>query len=37
LNKQLDEVEITRDLFRRTLTEQTPQSQNYILVQQVSD
>ncbi|CAF4821452.1 unnamed protein product, partial [Rotaria sp. Silwood2] len=22
LNKQLDEVEITRDLFRRTLTEQ---------------
>ncbi|CAF3051378.1 unnamed protein product, partial [Rotaria sp. Silwood2] len=34
LNQQLDEVEVSRDLFRQTLTEQTPELQNYILVQQ---
>ena len=35
LSKQLDEVEVTRDLFRQTLTEQTSQSQNHPLIQQI--
>ncbi|CAF3946626.1 unnamed protein product [Rotaria sordida] len=37
LNKQLDEVEVTRDLFRQTLSEQTSESQNDILLQQIND
>ncbi|CAF1327613.1 unnamed protein product [Rotaria sordida] len=37
LNKQLDEVEVTRDLFRQTLSEQTSESQNHILLQQIND
>ena len=28
LNMQIDEVEVTRDLFRQTLTERTSQSQS---------
>ncbi|CAF4105242.1 unnamed protein product, partial [Rotaria sp. Silwood2] len=35
--KQLDEVEVTRDLFRQTLSEQTSEQQNHILVQQIID
>jgi hypothetical protein len=35
LCKQLDEVEVIRDLFRQTLTEQTSQPQKHPLMQQI--
>jgi chromosome segregation ATPase len=37
LNKQLDEVEVIRDLFRQTLTEQTTDPQKHPLIQQIND
>ncbi|CAF3850174.1 unnamed protein product [Rotaria sp. Silwood1] len=37
LNKQLDEVEVTRDLFRQALSEHTSESKNHILIQQIND
>jgi chromosome segregation ATPase len=37
LNKQLDEVEVTRDLFRQTLTDQTTDPQKHSLIQQIND
>jgi ribosome recycling factor len=37
LCKQLDEVEVTRDLFRQTLTEQTSQTQQHPLMQQIDN
>jgi chromosome segregation ATPase len=37
LNNQLDEVEVTCDLFRQTLTEQTTEPQKHTLVQQIDD
>ncbi|CAF3290044.1 unnamed protein product [Rotaria sp. Silwood2] len=36
LNKQLDEVEVIRDLYRQTLTEQTADPQRDELVQQIN-
>ena len=35
LNEQLDEVEVNRDLFRQTLTEQTTDPQKHPLIQQI--
>jgi DNA anti-recombination protein RmuC len=35
LSKQFDEVEVTRDLFRQTLMEQTTKRQNHELIQQI--
>jgi hypothetical protein len=35
LNKQLDEIEVTRDLFRQTLTEQTTEPRKHPLIQQI--
>jgi hypothetical protein len=35
LNKQLDEIEVNRDLFRQSLTQQTKQPNNHILIQQI--
>jgi chromosome segregation ATPase len=35
LSKQLDEVEVNRDLFRQILTEQTTNPQKHVLIQQV--
>jgi uncharacterized FlaG/YvyC family protein len=37
LNRQLDEVEVSRDLFRQTLTEQTTEPQKHTLVQQINE
>jgi ABC-type transporter Mla subunit MlaD len=37
LNKQLDEVEVNRDLFRQTLTEQTTDPQKNTLIQQINE
>ncbi|CAF1474460.1 unnamed protein product [Rotaria sp. Silwood1] len=37
LNKQFDEVELTRDLFRQTLSDQTSEPGNHILIQQIND
>jgi len=37
LNKQLDEIETTCDLFRQTLTEQTTDPQKHSLIQQIND
>jgi hypothetical protein len=36
LNKQLDEIEVNRDLFRQSLTQQTKQPDNHILIQQIN-
>jgi hypothetical protein len=36
LNKQLDEIEVTRDLFRQTLTEQTLDRQKHPLIEQIN-
>jgi len=36
LNKQFDEIEINRDLFRQSLTEQTEQPYNHILIKQIN-
>ena len=35
LHNQLDEIEVTRDLFKQTLTEQTNDPQKYSLIQQI--
>jgi chromosome segregation ATPase len=35
LSKQLDEIEVTRDLFRQTLTEQTTEPRKHPLIQQI--
>jgi hypothetical protein len=35
LNKQLNEIEITRDLFQQTLTQQTTEPQKHPLIQQI--
>jgi hypothetical protein len=35
LNQQLEEVEVNRDLFRQTITEQTAESQRHPLINQV--
>jgi chromosome segregation ATPase len=37
LSKQLDEVEVTRDLFRQTLTEQTSQPRKHSLMKEIDD
>ncbi|CAF3424741.1 unnamed protein product, partial [Rotaria sp. Silwood2] len=37
LNKQLDEVEVTRDVFWQSLSEQISKPQNHILVQKIND
>jgi hypothetical protein len=36
LNTQLDEIEINRDLFRQSLTEQIEQPNNQTLIQQIN-
>jgi hypothetical protein len=35
LNKQLDEVEVTHNLFHQSLTEQTPDPQKHAFIQQI--
>jgi hypothetical protein len=35
LNRQLEEIEVNRDLFRQLLTQQTEQPDNHILIQQI--
>ena len=35
LSKQMDEIEVTRDLFRQTLTEQTSKPQKHALMQEI--
>ena len=37
LNERLDEVEVNRDLFRQTLTEQTTDPQKHALIQEIND
>jgi chromosome segregation ATPase len=37
LSKQLDEIEVTRDLFRQTLTEQTSQPRKHPLMKKIDD
>ncbi len=37
LNKQLDEIEVSRDLFRQALTQQNEQPNNHLLIQQIND
>ena len=37
LNEQLDAVEVNRDLFRQSLTEQTTDPQKHPLIQQIND
>jgi hypothetical protein len=37
LSKQLDGIEISRDLFRQTLIEQTTDLQKHALIQQIND
>ena len=36
LDKQLDEIEVTRDLFRQTLSEQTAQPEKHALIQEIN-
>jgi hypothetical protein len=36
LNKQLDEIEVNRDLFRQLLTQQIEQPNNHVLIQQIN-
>jgi len=36
LNKQLDEIEVTRDLFRQTLSQQTLDLKKHPLIQQIN-
>ena len=36
LNKQLDQIEINRDLFRQSLNEQTKYPQNHLFIQQIN-
>ena len=35
LNKQLDEIEVNRDIFRQSLTTQIEQPNNHLLIQQI--
>jgi chromosome segregation ATPase len=35
LNKQFDEIEVNRDLFRQTLTQQIEQPNNHLLIQEI--
>jgi hypothetical protein len=37
LNKQLDEIEFNRDIFRQSLTQQIEQPNNHILIQQIDE
>jgi chromosome segregation ATPase len=37
LSRQMDDVEVTRDLFRQTLTEQTSQPQKHSLMQKIDE
>ena len=37
LNKQLDEIETNRDIFRQALTQQTTDSKNDLLLKQIDD
>ena len=37
LSKQLDDIEVTRDLFRQTLTQHTQQPHKHISIQQIND
>jgi len=37
LSKELDEVEVTRDLFRQTLTEKTVEPQTHALIEQINE
>ena len=37
LSKQLDEVEVTRDLFRQSLTEQTSQPRKHTLMKEIDE
>ncbi|CAF1550267.1 unnamed protein product [Adineta steineri] len=37
LNKQLDEIEVNRDLFRQTLTEQSAKPENLTLIKQIDE
>lgn len=37
LKKQVDEIEVNRDLFRQTLTEQTTDPRKHALVQQIDN
>ncbi|CAF4214557.1 unnamed protein product [Adineta steineri] len=37
LSKQLDEIEVSRDLFRQTLTEQSTKPENQTLVKQIDE
>jgi hypothetical protein len=37
LNKQLDEIEVNRDLFRQSLTQYIEQPKNQILLQEIND
>ena len=37
LNKQLDEIEVSRDVFRQTLTEQMEHPKTHILMQQIDE
>jgi len=36
LNKQLDQIEVNRDIFRQLLTEHTEEPNNHILIQQIN-
>ncbi|CAF4194042.1 unnamed protein product, partial [Adineta steineri] len=37
LDKQLDEIEVSRDLFRQTLTEQSAKPENLTLIKQIDE
>jgi DUF438 domain-containing protein len=37
LSRQLDELEVSRDLFRQTLTEQTTDLQTHALIEEIND
>ena len=37
LSKQLDEIEVARDFFRQTLTQQTAEPEKHVLIQQIND
>ncbi len=37
LNNQLDEIEVNRDIFRQSLTQQIEQPNNHILIQQIDE
>jgi len=37
LNQQLDEIEVNRDIFRQSLTQQIEKPNNHILIQQIDD